>query len=278
MRPLLVPTLRLATVVRRACVAGVLVASSILPRAALASTCVGSDVPVAGAAFAPRRVEDGLAWDSRFIVSADASFGFTGGPIRFAAPLPAGERMLPAQGLEPIVEGDRIAGLCVQPAALHDRTVHATFVHNTTIAPNRAIPLGAPIAEGEAVQIVETTAGETRIEIASDALEKHVGYVAPRAVSDGAREEARRLTDERPRIGRDLAYVRGQNVGHGLEMRFLEPPAQRRTNAAGVVLVFVALVGGLVLAARKLRARAEEERADALLASEIDRTATGGLR
>ncbi len=274
MKLLHVPTLRLATNLRRGCIAALLAAALLPGASALASeehTPCSDAVPLAAAVFAPRRVEDGIAWDARFIVTVDTSFAFTGGQIAFATPLPAGERLVPEPVLTPLFDGERVRGLCVGPGALHDRTIAATFVQPLKVAADATTALGAPIAESAGVQIVETALGDAQLELTGNpALEKHVGYVAPHAVSDAAREEARRLTSVQPRMNHALAYVRAEDAHRGLEARIVEPPARRRASAAGIIVLFGALVGALVLAARRLRERATVERADALLASEIE--------
>ncbi|MCW5838005.1 MAG: hypothetical protein KIS78_36785, partial [Labilithrix sp.] len=105
-----IPAVRLATHLRRLGAAALVVASVLTaPDPARASReqtgdddgCArdGADLPLAGAHFAPRRVEGGVAWDARFVVASDAASSFRGGALRFAAPLPAGEELVAAPGL-----------------------------------------------------------------------------------------------------------------------------------------------------------------------------------
>ena len=285
-----IPTVRFLTKVRRLGAALLVVSSIAVPSAASASavhdpsfepsSCTqasigAASIPLAGAVFTARALEDGLGWDARFILDVDAAFDFRGGVLPFAVPLPSGEELVPAPGLAAVTDGDRIVGLCVGRDALRDRTVSASFVQRPAAAASVGVELGAPVAAGSAVQIIETSIGERRIEpAATPLLEKHVGYVAPRAISHGAREEARRLTDVRAKVSTSPIYVRGDDVHAigGLTGRIVDPQTRARRSAAGVGIVFAGIVGALVLAARKLRDTAGVERADALLASEIDAT------
>ncbi len=258
------PKMRLAVRVRQLCVAAAIVASAANAHAA-DEPCTASPVPIAAASFTPRRTAEGIAWDARWIVENDASFEFHGGRLIFAAPLPPGERLVDGDGLTLLPDG---SGVCVRPEALHDRTIHATFVQPA----GTSLPLGAPVAEGHAVQIVGTTLGDSRLEPIGGRLERHVGYMAPRVVSDAARAEARRLTDMRPKVTEGLVYLRGEDAP-GLELRVLEPPARRTSTAVFAFAIFAGLVAALVVAARRLRQRASVEHADALLAAEIDEAA-----
>ena len=242
------------------------------PSCAEAAT-TGPSISLAGAVLTPRSVEGGLRWDARFILDVEAAFDFQGGVLPLAVPLPAGTELTATPGVAALESGGRIVGLCVARGALHDRTVSASFLRHLPATGPSPVELGAPIAAGSAVQIVETSIGEKWIEpIATSPLEKHVGYVAPHAISGGAREEARRLTGVPAKVSRSPIYVRGDDVHNigGLSARIVDPRSRARGSAVGAGIVFACIVGALVLAARKLRDTASVERADALLASQID--------
>ncbi|MBX3201375.1 MAG: hypothetical protein KF894_24785 [Labilithrix sp.] len=283
-----IPTIRLATHLRRLGAAVLVVASALAapdPARAGGGQTAGDDacahdaaaLPLAGAHFAPRRVDGGLAWDARFVVTSDATSSFRGGVLRFAAPLPAGETLVAAPALGAIVEDGRVAGLCVGEDALQERTVSASFIQ--PLVGDGAIALGAPIAAGRAVQIVDTSAGDAHLELTgAPLLEKHVGFVAPRGVGPGAREEARRLAGVHQHVSVSPIYLRGEDARGGLTVRLVDARTRAESSAIAAGAVFVAVVGGLVLAARKLRRAASVERADALLASEIDAAAKGSRR
>lgn len=283
-----IPAMRFATIVRRLGVAA-LIACSLLAGApdpahaspnpippSHTSRCTpGESIELAGAIFSPRRAESGLAWDARFIVDVDAASDFRGGTLPLAVPLPPGETLVPTPGIEAELDGDRLVALCVAPDAIRGRTLFASFAQPAPRSGRDAIALGAPVAASGAVQIVDTSVGDARLEV-SDAplLEKHVGYIAARTISAGARAEARRLTEVRARLSASPLYLRGEDVrvAGGLTARIVEPRVRARESALGVALAFAGIAGALVLAARRLQRSASIERADAVLASEIDAT------
>lgn len=156
MHTLRIPTLRLASRVRQLCAAGALFVTCTFPASARAAEHADCSHPIsiAAASFTPRGVENGLAWDARYVATVDGSFDFQGGALRFAVPLPDGERPKDAPGIDPIVEGGRVTGLCVDPIAMGDRTIRISFVQDTRLSPGAVVPLGAPLASGDSVQIV----------------------------------------------------------------------------------------------------------------------------
>lgn len=276
-----VPTVRLMTRVRRFGAAVLLLLSLLAGSPERAHASVGQAyaadaIPIAGAVFSPRRAQEGLAWDARYIVEAGVAFDSTSGTVLFASPLPSGETMLPAAGISPLLEGDRIRGVRVDRTAILDRSIAITFLQREAVRPDAAFPLGAPVVDGNAVQIVRTAIADTpdtRLQLlGNDALEKHVGYVAARTISDGAREEARRLTEVASDGRGSVAYLRAEDVriADGLRVRVVDAASTRSRNATGILVLFGGVLAALVLAARKLRDAAVTERADALLASEIE--------
>ena len=141
--------------------------------------------------------------------------------------------------------------------------VTASFVQPHPLAHS---PLGAPLADGSAIQIVDADLGAgARLEIDRDRL-------LERRVAQAARDEAVRLTGYRPQPSDTALYLRGDDVraARGLRGSIVtigERTARMSMIAAGVFAAFVlALVAGL----RKVRKRAEEERADAVLAERIE--------
>lgn len=235
---------------------------------------MSNSLVLAGGRFTAHRVPEGLRWDANFVLDVDATFDFRGGDISFALPLPPDERLVPTPGIEAIIENGRLVGLRVSKDALVDRSVTAAFLQPNTST------LGAPVTASESLQIIDSAAGDARIELArSDDFDrhfqKHIGYVAPSTVSAAAREEARRLVGVAPRMSTNMIYVRAQDVRASglLHGQLVDPPAHSRKTPLAVGAVFVALVALLVLAARRLRTAAAVERADAMLASEIDAVA-----
>jgi hypothetical protein len=241
----------------------------------LAAACANPAAIVGGISVA-RRTEEGIGWDARFVLDVDASMDFRGGRVTFALPLPIGETMRDETGVQPIIEGDRITGLCVEPAGVHARTIHAFFTQKATLRSDRATTLGAPIVAGTAVQIVDATVGdELRLEaIRGGGLEAHVGFLAARGIGHDAREDARRLTDTPLLVGHTSIYVRGDDLRSAgpLEGPLVGTRAKSKGSIVGAAFAFVAAVAALLLGARRLKRAATVERADAMLASEIDET------
>jgi hypothetical protein len=242
----------------------------------LAAACA-NPAPIVGGISVARRTEEGIGWDARFVLDVDASMDFRGGRVTFAIPLPIGETMRDEPGVHPIVEADRIAALCVEPSAVDGRAIHAFFTQATALRSDHATTLGAPIVAGTAVQIVDAHVGDDiRLEaVRGGGLEAHVGFLAARGIGHDAREEARRLTDTPLLVGHTSIYVRGDDLktAGALEGRLIGTRAKSKGSIAGAALAFVAAVAGLLFGARRLKRAASVERADAMLASEIDAVA-----
>ncbi|MDF2693290.1 MAG: hypothetical protein K0S65_1673 [Labilithrix sp.] len=297
-RPLLdIPSMQFVTCVRRLGAATLVLASvlgtfsaahaagDLPPTRELVASCPEAangdapprTIPLAGGVISARRVTEGLAWDVRYIVDVDAAFEFRGGALFFAVPLPEGERLLPTQGVSELMVANHVVGLCVAREAIRDRTVSASLLQPIALSADAAAPIGAPVASSGVVQIVETTLGEeARLDVSGrGVLEKHVGFVAAPGIGHDAREEARRLGNVEARIDTSPIYVRGEDVRAlgGLSARLVDARARARSGAIGVLLLFAGVVGALLFAARRLRRSATVERADALLASEIDAAA-----
>jgi hypothetical protein len=249
----------------------------------LAAACA-NPAPIVGGIYVARRAEEGIAWDARFVLDVDASFEFQGGRVTFAVPLPVGETLRAEPGLTPVMEpsadGPRISGLCVEPSAVHGRAIHAFFTQSTELRADRPTRLGAPIVAGTAVQIVDAPVGnEIRLEATRGAgLEPHVGFLAGHGIGHDAREEARRLTDTPLLVGHTSIYVRGDDLKTAgpLEGPLVGTRAKSKGSIAGAALAFLGVVAALVLGARRLKRAATVERADAVLASEIDAVAERG--
>lgn len=244
------------------------------------SSCSAADVPLTGALVSPRLrgptpPTEALAWDARFIVDVDASFGFRGGRILLAAPLPPGATLEPSLGVAAIVERDRVTGLCVGPEALRVDSISVS-VRQAGVPAGRPVALAAPIAEGAFVQIIAPTATpDLRVDLnAEGPIERHVGFVAARGIDHAARERARRLVDMSVDPSVNPVYVRGDDVRStgGLTGRLEHARARSRGSALAALVAFAGVVAALLLVARRLRHHASVERADALLAAEIDGT------
>lgn len=232
---------------------------------------------VAGALFTPTRVDDGLEWRVHWVLTPEAAEAIVKGAtraVRFAVPLTAAETVEKTWGVVPFTEAGQVVGVLVDRTGLDGRLV-TTIVHQHVARDGGlGVRLGAPVAAGNALQIIDgDLGGGTRLEIDTGrTLERRVGYVAPPGVSHGAREEARRLTGYDARVSGAAIYVRGDDVKavSGLVATVETPRGRGHRGAIGIAIVFGAVVIALFAAVRKLRHAASVERADAILAAELD--------
>lgn len=242
---------------------------------ATAGTARASDARVAGALFTPSRTDDGITWRARWVLTPESANEIAEGAaltLRFAVPLADGETVESAPGVAPLVENGHVTGIIVDRGAGSGRTMNAVVRHRTSLDGGQHY--GPPVAAGSALQIVDGDLGAgTRFEVDTGRiLEKGVGHMAPPGTSHAAREEARRLTGYDARVTGAAVYVRGDDVRAqgGLMATVITPRARGHRGAIAIGAVFGALVLALVLAVRKLRHTAGVERADAILASELD--------
>lgn len=238
----------------------------------------GEAVHVMGGLYTPVRTDDRIVWSARWVLDLSDASAVAGGAsrtLRFAAPLPEGETLDPTDGVEPIIEGGRLVGVRIDRRALFDRSVLATLRQPVDKSATAGIAIGAPIAAGTAAQIVDgDLGGGTRLEVSGvRGIERHVGYTGPVEIGHSAREEARRLTGYTPRVTGAPLYVRGEDVrSHGtLTADVVSASARKSRGGLAVGVGFVFVVGALIVAMKKLQGRASVERADAVLAAEIDR-------
>ena len=229
----------------------------------IANVASARDLRVAGALVTAKQ-DDALVWNAEWVLAPDElDVDTVSGDIRFAVPLPEGETMLPSSSVTPILEGGHIAGVHVDRSKAEGRMVTAVFVQPQ---PPAHAPLGVPFADGSAIQIVDADLGAgARIELDRDRL-------LERRVAQAARDEAVRLTGYRPRPSDTAYYLRGDDVRaargvRGSIVTIGERAARMSMIAAGV---FLTIVAGLVLGWRKVKKEAARERADAVLAEQIE--------
>lgn len=228
-----------------------------------ANVASAHELRVAGALVTAKQ-DDALVWSAQWVLAPDElDADAVAGDIRFAAPLPEGETMLPSPFVTPITEDGHIVGVHVDRSRTEGRMVTASFVQPHFAAHSL---LGVPLADGSAIQIVDADLGAgARVEIDRDRL-------LERRVAQAARDEAVRLTGHRPQPSDTAFYLRGDDVraARGLRGSIVtvgERAARMSMIAAGV---FLALVAGLVFGWRKVKREAERERADAVLAERIE--------
>lgn len=221
------------------------------------------DLRVAGALVTAKQ-DDALVWDTRWVLAPDElEQDRVVGDIRFAAPLPHDETMHVDLGVSPIIDGGHIVGVHVDRSRDEGRTVKATFVQK---APAAHAALGVPFAEGGATQILDLDLGAgARIELDRD-------RALDRRVAQAARDEAVRLTGYAPQPSDTAIYLRGDDVKAARGLRGSIVTVGERAGRMSMIAggVFLTLVVGLVLGWRKVKKQAATERADAVLAEQIE--------
>jgi hypothetical protein len=234
-----------------------------------------ADARLAGGLFTPTLTSDGIDWNAHWVLTPDSAADLDGGAtrvIRFALPLADGETVGPTWGVVPLIEDGHTTGVAVDRAGLDNRTIRAV-VHQRGRR-DGTIRIDAPVGAGTALQIIDGDLGAgTRLEVETGRLlERGVGHVAPPGTSHAAREEARRLTGYEARVTGAPLYVRGDDVkaANGFSATVVTARARGHGSVVALAALFAALVGALLLAMRRLRDAASVERADALLAAEVD--------
>jgi hypothetical protein len=232
-----------------------------------------------GATFTPTVADDGaITWRARWVLARETVDLLRDRDVvlRLATPLPRGETLAPSRGVEAVLEDERITAVRVSAGALEiresgmGRDVRATFVQRGS----RGV-LGAPFVLGDAVQILDVApANGARLEIdPRGPFVRHVGYFAPDSLTHAARQQARSVTWFGGDVMESALYARGDDVRAA--GRIAGEAFTRQQIAARTVLpiagIFVAIVAALFVAMRRLRHAAGAERADALLALEIER-------
>lgn len=110
------------------------------------------DLRVAGA-LVTAKLDDALVWNARWVLAhEELDVERVSGDIRFAAPLPEGETMLPAPFVTPIEKGGHIVGVHVDGSSAESRMVTASSVQPNI--PAHSVH-GGPFAEGTSLQIFD---------------------------------------------------------------------------------------------------------------------------
>lgn len=255
----------------------VLVATAASAHAAPAAPQPPTEVRVAGGLFTPTRTDAGFDWRAQWVLTPESTSELETGTahlLRFATPLAADTTVEAGFGITPYVEDGAVTGVLVDRSAADGRTVHAV-VHQTLSGDGRrVVRLGAPLGAGNALQIIDADLGAgTRFEVDTGrVLERHVGFVAPAGIGHAAREEARRLTGYEARVNGAAVYVRGDDARAtgGVGATVVTPAARAHGGTIALGVAFGAIVLLLFAAVRRLRHAASVERADALLAAEVE--------
>jgi hypothetical protein len=194
--------------------------------------------------------------------------------IDLAFPLPAGTTIDPSTEIEPVEQGGHIVGFRVlTPGALRGRV--DVLLAEPLDRRGDAVRLGAPLAAGDAVQIVELTgADDLRFEPGGAmALERHVGFFAPPELPSAARDACDRAVGYvRLRTIDDPMYVQATPqiaAEQGLQGTLSTRAERGRSGVIGAAGLFLGVVVALVLLQRKLAHAARIEHAEQSLAAEF---------
>jgi hypothetical protein len=216
-----------------------------------------------------------ITWRSRFILDAQGSPEGGYWTVRLAAPLPASMSLTGPEGVTSIVETGQIVGFRIAPAAASKRALVITLVQPLDGTSDR-IHLGAPLAAGNALQIVDVS-GEDGARFEPDpalGLERRIGRFAPRGLSRAAREEVELLVDYRPsRRDNTPLYVNADGAvarRGGIDGILVTRADRLRGGVVGTAVAFVVVVAGLVIARRRLARAALEEEATELLEAQFE--------
>ena len=196
--------------------------------------------------------------------------------IDLAFPLPAGTTIDPSTEIAPVERDGRIVAFRVlTPGAIRGRV--DVLLAEPFDRHGDAARLGAPLASGNAVQIVELS-GDDDLRFEPDAtmqIERHVGFFAPAELAPAARDACDRAVGYvRLRTIDDPLYVQVTPqivAGEGLQGTLSTRADRGRSGAIGAAGIFLAILVALVLVQRKLAATARIEHAEQTLAAEFDK-------
>jgi hypothetical protein len=196
--------------------------------------------------------------------------------LDLAFPLPEGTTLDSSTEAEAIERAGRIVGLRFVPFGASTRHVIVAFAEPLDRR-GSAARIAAPLASGDAVQIVEVT-GEDDLRFEPDAstrIDRHVGFFAPTELAPSARDACDRAVGYvRLRTIDDPLYVQvtPQIVDEeGIRGTLSSRSDRGRIGALGAASVFIGLVVGLVLLQRRLTRTARIEHAERTLAAEFER-------
>ena len=239
-----------------------------------ASTTAAAGAPPPSAARAALHVgtvvgED-LQWRSTIVLPPDGD----GAPLRLrlAAPLPPGETLDAAPGVHAVFERDGI--VAVDFAAAPEGVAVLRFTQPNARRAARA-HLGAPLVEGDAIQIVDVAGdGGARFEPAAElGLDRTVTELVQPGISLGDRGAAIAELDYHAPLGAVPLVLRADAAlvaRGGIDGTLTTFAERRRGAAAGISVAFIAAIIALWALQRRLGRAAHEEEAERALAAEYD--------
>jgi hypothetical protein len=196
--------------------------------------------------------------------------------IDLAFPLPLGTTVDPSSEIDPVEQSGRIVGFRVlSPGAIRGRV--DVLLSEPLDRHGNAARIVAPLAAGDAVQIVEVT-GADDLRFEPDpltGLERHVGFFAPPDLAPAARDACDRAVGYvRLRTIDDPLYLQSTpriTADEGLHGTFSTREDRGRSGAIWAAALFVGVVVSLVVVQRRLAYTARIEHAEQTLAAEFDR-------
>ena len=207
-----------------------------------------------------------LVWRSQFRLGAQET------TVRLASPLPIGSRLEKNDAITPIEERGQIMGFAVIDRSA---TSIAVVIHEALPRTKDHVHLTAPLADGDAVQIVDASGpGGLHFEpAAASILERRVGYYA----SPGLGRHERAETDaglgyRKTRAGDLPLYVRATpSLASGIDGTLSTEAMRTRTGAIGAGVIFVGMIAALGMAYRRVAGAARFEHAERALEDEFAR-------
>jgi hypothetical protein len=238
---------------------------------ALSAPAAAAEGPILAAHHAAIVTASSVRFHSEYVLQGSLT-----PTIDLAFPLPEGTTIDPSADVAPIEREGRIVGLRVLAAGAIRGRVEIMLAEPLD-RNGDAARIAAPLASGDAVQIVEVTgADDLRFEpAASLQLERHVGFFAPLELSPSARDACDKAVHYvRLRTIDDPIYVQSTAriaAEEGLRGTLTTREDRGRSGAIGAAGLFLGLVVGLVLLQRRLARTARIEHAEQTLAAEFER-------
>lgn len=196
--------------------------------------------------------------------------------LDLAFPLPEGTTFDSSTEAEAIERAGRIVGFRLTPFGESRRHVIVSFAEPLDRHGSSA-RIAAPLAAGDAVQIVEVT-GEDDLRFEPDAstrLDRHVGFFASAELPPSARDACDRAVGYvRLRTIDDPLYAQANPpivADEGIRGALSTRADRGRIGAIGAASIFLGLVVGLVLLQRRLTRTARIEHAEQALADEFEK-------
>lgn len=253
----------------RSCSLRKLFAAFALVVVTLASPLAFAGETVRGAVHRGAIEGDGIVWRSQY------DFGEGQTAVRLASPLPIGSRFEKSGEANAIEENGQIIGFY---AINSSATSIAIVLHEAFAKRGDHVRLTAPLAEGDAVQIIDASGprGLHFEPVPASNLERRVGYYAAPGFGKHGRAERDATLGYRKRQAGDLPlYVRATpELASGIDGTLSTEAMRTRTGVIGAGVIFVGMIAALGAAYRKVAGAARFEHAERTLEEEFARMET----